>query len=112
MQAGDIGDALSQLERGLYNKNNPAGYMLERVRRLIAAFESKLGEDAEIGMTVSAGSTIRLRSIGASDPDMLIFTGLDDHGAKACLLQHHSQLSLLLVAVPKIEDKPFRIGFV
>jgi hypothetical protein len=101
-------DEMNQITK---NKNNPAGYMLERVRGLIAAFERKIGEDAEVGMSVAAAAPIRLRSITVSNPDMMIFNGVDESGASVCLLQHHSQMSLLLVAIPKLDEKPFRIGF-
>lgn len=114
MTISDLTRASEEVLRGLGRKNNPAGYMLERVRGLIEAFERKIGEDAEVGMNVagaSSASPIRLRSITYSNPDMLIFDGIDENGASVCLLQHHSQMALLLVAIPKLEEKPFRVGF-
>lgn len=112
-----IGDELRAAMDGIQEdsrrKNNPAGYMLERARELVKDFEITIGNDAEVGMSVAgaaAGAPIRLRSISVSNPDMLIFDGIDDNGAIVRLVQHHSQMSVLLVAIPKLQEKPFRIG--
>jgi len=43
---------------------------------------------------------------------MLIFRGTDADGRPIELLQHYSQMTVLLCAVPKEKDKPRRIGFI
>ncbi|KAB2656275.1 hypothetical protein F9K94_17400 [Brucella tritici] len=93
-------------------KNNPAEYMADRLLTLIKRQEQSLGEDKELGiLVVGAGNAFHLRSIRASNPDMLIFTGLDAEGNGVQLIQHHTQAAVMLVALPKFEEKPFRVGF-
>ena len=42
---------------------------------------------------------------------MLIYYGENEHRKPMQLLQHYTQTSILLTAIPKAEDKPRRIGF-
>jgi hypothetical protein len=42
---------------------------------------------------------------------MLIFHGVNEHDKPVQLLQHVSQLNILLTALPKETEKPRRIGF-
>jgi hypothetical protein len=97
----------------LDQKNNPAGYALKRVEPLIQSFQTNISDDVEVGISVvgSGAAPFRLRAIRVSNPDILIFDGVDDEGRHVQLLQHYSQMALMLVAVPKLEEKPFRIGF-
>jgi hypothetical protein len=95
-------------------KNNPARYALERVMPLIQAFQTSIGDDVEVGISVvgsGSAAPFRLRAIKASNPGILIFDGVDDRGNLVLLLQHYSQMALMLVAIPKLEERPFRIGF-
>lgn len=104
---------LPDLAAVMKDKNNPAGYMLERLSKLIAAFQHGLSEDVEIAMLVAGAGTIpfRLRGVRVSNPDILIFNGIDEDGNPVQLVQHHSQMSVMLTAVPKLEETPYRIGF-
>jgi hypothetical protein len=93
-------------------KNNPAGYALERINRLINSFQTGLAEDVEVGMSVvGSGAPFRLHSVRISNPDILIFDGIDENNNVVQLLQNYSQMAIMLVAVPKLEEKPFRMGF-
>ena len=51
--------------------------------------------------------------MGYFDPDIITFYGSDATGAKTQLVQHVSQLSVMLRALPKQveEAPPTRIGF-
>ena len=51
--------------------------------------------------------------MGYFDPDVITFYGSDGSGARTQLVQHVSQLNVMLRALPKsVEDKPAnRIGF-
>jgi hypothetical protein len=92
---------------------NPAGYALERLKQLISSFQNDQATDVEVGISVvgsGSAAPFRLRSMEASNPDILILDGADDNNAVR-LLQHHSQMAIMLVAVPKLEEKPFRMGF-
>ena len=83
-----------------------ASDMYQRIVALINNFESELPD------TMQAGG--RLVSAGDWDPNMIVFYGELSDGSAVELVQHLSQLNLLLVAVPRQDDiqKPRRvIGF-
>ena len=62
-------------------------------------------------VTFGPDVTFHINNVGYWGPDMIVFYGLDIRGQKVELLQHITQLSVLLVAVSKVHDKPRRIGF-
>jgi hypothetical protein len=102
------------LFKGIAQDKNPAGYALDRVKGLIEAFQANIGDDVEVGISVvgsGSAAPFRLREIKASNPDILIFDGVDDRGNLVQLIQHYSQLALLLVALPKLDERPIRVGF-
>jgi hypothetical protein len=92
-----------------------AASMRERLGRYIYEFESELDLDHEIGAElVSFGRTMtfHITDIGTSGPDLITFYGVTDDGGKLQLVQHITQLSVLLMAVQKIDENPRRIGFI
>lgn len=94
---------------------NPAKWMYERLVKQIIAFEAKLSAEEEVGGRLVAApreGTVHIEDIGYWGPDMLIFYCKDADGREMELLQHHSQLSLLLCAVPKEKETARRIGFI
>lgn len=94
-------------------KNNPAGYMHERVMQMIAAHQDRLPDDMELGVQVLGGSAppFHLRAISFSNPDILVFIGKDADGNVLQLMQHHSQMSVMIIAMQKLEEVAYRIGF-
>ena len=58
-----------------------------------------------------SGEPLHLSNIASWGPDMILFLGEFPDGRKWELIQHYSQVSLLLVAVRKINEEPRRIGF-
>ena len=93
-----------------------ASDMYQRIVALINNFESGLPDDMQAGgRLVSAGDiTFSIQDIGYWDPNMIVFYGELSDGSAVELVQHISQLNLLLVAVPRHDDieKPRRIiGF-
>lgn len=93
---------------------NPAKWTYERLVDYINDFEKELDDEHEIGARlVSFGSTItfHIQDIGYWGPDIISFTGVDDNSQRVKLIQHTSQLSVLLIAVTKTEEKARRIGF-
>lgn len=93
---------------------NPARWMHERVVRSINDFELALDNDQEVGgRLISFGPdfVFHIEDVGYWGPDMIIFYGRDNLGKKIQLLQHVSQLSVLLVAVDKQQPEARRIGF-
>ena len=77
-------------------------------------FEARLSAEEEIGMrlvgTPGAG-VMHVSDIGYWGPDMIMFYGENEHGKPMELIQHYTQVSLLLTAVPAESEPPRRIGF-
>jgi hypothetical protein len=93
----------------------PAAAAYERLVMFIQNFEAKLDNTHEMAMGFAGGAAgvLRIEGVGFVDPDILTFYGRDEDGLKTQLIQHVSQLSFILRAVPKErpEDPPRRIGF-
>lgn len=91
-----------------------AAWMHERLVKSINDFEEGLDNDHEVGARlVSFGTelTFSIEDVSYWGPDMIIFYGFNSSNKSVQLLQHLSQLSVLLVAVDKIQKEPRRIGF-
>ena len=93
-----------------------ASDMYRRIVALINNFESDMPDDIQAGgRLVSAGNiTFSIQDVGFWDPNMIVFYGELSDGSHVELVQHLSQLNLLLVAVKRTDDtdKPRRIiGF-
>ena len=96
-------------------KSNPAEWMFDRLVRMIDDYEKGLSEDEEIGgrMVGAPGEgSFHIDDIGFWGPDLIMFFGKNHHGRPIRLIQHYTQLSVLLTSMPKVKDKPRRIGFV
>jgi hypothetical protein len=93
---------------------NPAAWMHERIARQIVDFEKNLDPDHEVGGRFVQGpnnEVLHIENVANWGPDMIVFFGQFPDGRKFELIQHYSQVSVLLVAVRKISDQPRRIGF-
>lgn len=111
--AEDDGRALAE---GLRMQNDPAHWAFSRLSRLIADFESKLDENHEVGarfVNAPGDVAFHIRDVGFWGPDLLIFMGVNEHGGPVRLVQHYSQLNVMLSALPKPkpQEPPRRIGF-
>lgn len=95
--------------------DNPVIAIREIIENQIREFESNLEDDYELGAWLASfGSQILIivENIQFSEPNMVIFHGRDDHGNKLQLIQHATQLNLLLNAVKKTTNEPRKpIGF-
>ena len=87
----------------------------ERLIKYIQNFEAQLDQSQEVAMGFTGGQAgvLRIEGVGFCAPDLVTFYGHDDDGLKTQLIQHVSQLSVTLRAVPKLADAepPRRIGF-
>lgn len=85
------------------------------IKKYIRDFENSLDEDHEVGMLLTNfGHSVLMQvtQIGYEKSVMMVFRGYVN-GNEATLLQHINQLSFLLTAIPRDEDKPkHSIGFV
>ncbi len=92
-----------------------AQWAYERLILYIQNFEKQLDGSHEVAMGFTGGDAgvLRIEGMGYFDPDIVTFYGSDATGAKTQLVQHVSQLNVMLRALPKtVEDKPAnRIGF-
>jgi hypothetical protein len=94
---------------------NPAEWMYERLVKQIVDFESRLSPDEEIGGRFVAApkeGAFHIENISYWGPDMLMFVGRDADGRPIQLMQHYTQMSILLCSVPREKDEPRRIGFI
>jgi len=93
-----------------------AKWMCERIIKQINEFEEDMpGHLMAGGREVSFHNTaFSIDNVRYWNPDMIIFDGTNPDGSKIRLLQHTSQLNLLLQAVPRSDKKGQRrkIGFV
>jgi hypothetical protein len=97
------------------NQLNYAQAFYERLILYIVEFEKGLKEDEEVGARlVSFGESmeIHIDNLGYWNPSLICFYGRDNNGREVQLVQHVSQISILLMKVPRIANRePVRIGF-
>ena len=94
-------------------QKSPAEWAYERLVLYIQKFEENLDQDHEVGMGFAGSDAgmLHIQGMGFFAPDMITFYGADPSGAKTQLVQHVSQLNVMLKAAPKMNDEPTRIGF-
>lgn len=88
-------------------------------RHLIAEiidFESNLPDNMQAGgrlVSFAGAEVFSINDIKYSNPNLIIFCGELPDGSQVRMIQHQSQLNMMLIAVPLAEpDKPRRkIGF-
>lgn len=92
-----------------------AALAYERVILYIRNFEKQLdaNEEVTLGTAGSEAGILQIEGIGFFDPDLITFYGRDEMGMKTQMIQHVSQLSVMLRAVPKpsAQEPARRIGF-
>ncbi|MEM7753523.1 MAG: DUF6173 family protein [Pseudomonadota bacterium] len=97
------------------DKKSPAEWAYQRLILYIQNFEKMLdgGHEVAMGFTDTGGGFLRIEGLGHFDPDIVTFYGTDQTGGKVQLVQHVSQLNVLLRAMPKenTAEAPRRIGF-
>ena len=95
------------------HKSNPAGWTYDKIAEYILDFQKDLDDDHEVGAFLAnyPGGKIHIKNMGYSSPHIISFEGFSEDGNPVQLLQHFSQLNLVLVKVPKLHEKPIRIGF-
>jgi hypothetical protein len=96
-------------------EKSAAQWAYERLVLYIQNFEQTLDKDHEVamGFAGSSAGALRIEGMGYFDPDIVTFYGSDESGTRTQLVQHVSQLSVLLRALPKQPEAPEakRIGF-
>lgn len=96
-------------------QKSPAEWAYERIVLYIKNFEEQLDAEHEVGMGFTGGDvgTLKIQGMGYFAPDLITFYGEDMNGSKTQLVQHISQLNVMLVAAAKVDAQaePNRIGF-
>ena len=94
---------------------SPARWAYERLIAYIQNFEKTLDNEHEVAMGFAGDDSgvIKIEGMGYYDPDIITFYGTDLAGTKTQLVQHVTQLSVMLRALPKQVEtaEPSRIGF-
>jgi hypothetical protein len=93
---------------------NPAELAVQRLGEAIASFEADLSNEEEVGGVIigaPGNTTFHIIKFYNLNKDILVFEGINEHGKPQQLVQHVTQLSILLTALPKLNETPRRIGF-
>ncbi|MCV2883032.1 DUF6173 family protein [Actibacterium sp. XHP0104] len=96
-------------------EKSEAEWAYERLILYIKNFEEQLDAEHEVAMGFAGGDAgvLRIEGVGYFDPDIVTFYGSDETGARTQLVQHVTQLNVMLRAMAKAQDAPEarRIGF-
>lgn len=96
-------------------KKSPAQWAYERIVLYLQEFEKTLDSEHEVAMGFTGGDAgvIRIEGMGYFDPDIVTFYGSDPMGGKTQLIQHVTQLNVILRTLPKVQPQAEaqRIGF-
>ncbi|GGX53491.1 hypothetical protein GCM10007385_21950 [Tateyamaria omphalii] len=96
-------------------QKSPAQWAYERIIMYLKNFEESLDNEHEVAMGFTGGDAgvLRIEGMGYFPPDVVTFYGSDPTGSKTQLIQHVSQLNVMLRALPKAVEQaePNRIGF-
>ncbi|MFW9944936.1 MAG: DUF6173 family protein [Candidatus Sifarchaeia archaeon] len=114
MEKPQVGLSLPEIVSHSLRTVNPAAWTYERLAKYIKDFEDQLDSDHEVGARlVTFGNTVQFHidDIGYHGPDIITFYGVTDKGERLQLIQNIAQLSVLLIAMKKRDDKAQRIGF-
>lgn len=100
---------------GLRMRDNPAEWAFVRLSKMIEEFEANLDKDEEVGARVvglPGDGTMQIMDVGFWGPDMIMFFGRNADGKPVRLIQHYTQINVLLSAIKKPEEREARrIGF-
>lgn len=103
------------MRRDPAKEKSPAQWAYERIILYLKNFEEQLDSTQEvaIGFTGGDAGVLRIEGMGYFDPDIVTFYGIDGTGSRTQMIQHVSQLNVLLRATSKPAEKPepTRIGF-
>ncbi len=114
-QARAVTDVPAEVTAKPVKQKSPAEWAYERLILYIQNFEQQLDNEHEVAMGFAGGDAgvLRIEGMGYFDPDIVTFYGSDENGTKTQLIQHVSQLGVILRALPKqpAQEAPSRIGF-
>ena len=116
--AVDLTETLEKAAAGIRAEKlaQSAEGLLLRLAESIKEFEARLDPDVEVGISLASFGqtiTIHVKAIGCIDPNLIVVEGLTAASEPVQLVQHMSQLSFLLMRVPRLAPETPRqpIGF-
>ena len=108
-------DCMPDRMKAPVDTKSPSQWAYERLILYIRNFEQQLDGEHEVAMGFAGAEAgvLRIEGMGYFEPDIITFYGRDANGVRTQLIQHVSQLNVMLRALPKpSEDAPAnRIGF-
>ena len=110
----DINRYHADLPERVYARSNPFMGTCKAVRSSIEQFEAALDTEHEVAIhlaTFGAALEFRAEKIGFSPSNLITFHGVTHTGERIQLVQHISQVSLLLKAARKLNETPMRVSF-
>jgi hypothetical protein len=115
VMSGDGGQVADAMADGVRMRDNPAEWAFVRLSKLIEEFEANLDKDEEIGARVvglPGDGTMQIVDVGFWGPDLILFFGRNGDGKPVRLIQHYTQMNVVLSALKKPEEREARrIGF-
>jgi hypothetical protein len=98
-----------------WNRKSGARWAGRRIIIHLKNFEESFDNEHQVAMGFTGGEAgvLRIAGMGYFDPDFVKFFGSDPTGVKTQLVQHVTQMSVMLRALPKAvqAEAPKRIGF-
>lgn len=103
------------MAEGVRMRDNPAEWAFVRLSKMIEEFEGQLDKDDEVGARIvglPGDGTMQIEDVGFWGPDLILFSGKNADGKPVRLVQHYTQISVVLSALKKPEERAARrIGF-
>jgi hypothetical protein len=103
-----------EMSEAAHSRISPFAGTCRAVQSSIKDFEATLDSEHEVAIRLAPfGSSFEFRAqeIRFSPSDVVTFHGYTETGEKVQLVQHLSQVNLLLTAVRKLNDTPIRVAF-
>jgi len=112
----DLPSVMTKTSMTMPRNYNLASEFCKRLMEIINEFDKSLDQDHEVGIRlVNFGETVvfHLEDLGYQNPSLMIFYGITDNDEPVELIQHISQISIMLIKMkrknPDTAKKP--IGF-
>lgn len=97
--------------RNMPEIKSPSEYAFDALLGQMKRFQARLSDEKELGIVANgAGLLIHVSAVRVSG-QMITFDGVDGNGSESVLIQHFTQVNVQMVAVPKLQDEPRRVGF-
>lgn len=111
-----LGEVCHSIAEQVNKDRNPAIEIRESLTKYIQEFEASLDANQEVGaklVTFGTDVIFHINQVGFSKPNIITFFGITNNNEKVQLIQHVSQLNVLLIAMKRVSEEPKNpIGFI